>query len=159
MDNNTFRFYSVPPKSKPHDGPPRYSILNYQKDSTGQVGLHYCDHRGFLESAGLQNSCDCLNALLHSTAASWLCECMHQHTCVQIHAMRESGGSCWVGQSIQGVTKNRAHRKRSALSRKPLCVLPILSIPTQNFLTDSISKWRIVNQHISEWLISEWHIS
>ena len=77
-------------------------------------------HRGFLESAGRQNSCDHLNALPHSTAASWLPHCMDLHACMQMHALTESAGSCWVGQSIQVVTKNTVHWKRSALSRKPL---------------------------------------
>ena len=74
-------------------------------------------HRGFLESAGPQNSCDHLNALgdnqlpADSHSAWKLHACMH--TSIPVRQLI-------VTQCIQVVTKNTVHHKACVLSRKPL---------------------------------------
>jgi len=46
VDGNKFFFYNKDLNAYPHDGPPRYSILNFVMDSTGSydwknVGTYY----------------------------------------------------------------------------------------------------------------------
>ena len=86
--------------------------LRFERNHPGTNAMRKI-HRGFLESAGRQNSCDHLYALPHSTDASWLPHCMDLHACMQMFALTESACSCWVGQSIQGVPKNTMHWKTS----------------------------------------------
>ena len=78
-----------------------------------------CTHRGFLESASRQNCCDHLNALFLQQLladSSSACICIHACRSMQSGVRRQ----LLKRHCVQVVPKNTAHRRRSALSRKPL---------------------------------------